>query len=207
MFAASIDDNSNITLPNNEKSDFQKRHKKTQRKYPKFENFDNAKVNSMLRKIHENTEDDTDEEKEMFEPPPKPVSAGVQKTIRENFSDSIGNEPKPMELTNTFDLNELSNYKNNKEIDDYYNRLLPSYHSQKHKLRNATQEAQVQQSDYAYSPQDVLLKKINYMISLLEEQQDEKTNNVAEEVILYGFLGIFIIAIVDNFARAGKYIR
>jgi hypothetical protein len=45
------------------------------------------------------------------------------------------------------------------------------------------------------------------MISLLEEQQDEKTSNVTEEVVLYSFLGIFIIFIVDSFARVGKYVR
>jgi hypothetical protein len=55
--------------------------------------------------------------------------------------------------------------------------------------------------------QDVLLQKLNYMIHLLEEQQDEKTNNVTEEVILYSFLGIFIIFVCDSFARVGKYVR
>ena len=53
----------------------------------------------------------------------------------------------------------------------------------------------------------LLTDKLNYMINLLEEQQDEKTNNVTEEVVLYSFLGIFIIFIVDSFARAGKYVR
>ena len=55
--------------------------------------------------------------------------------------------------------------------------------------------------------QQVLIDKLNYMINLLEEQQDEKTNNVTEEVVLYSFLGIFIIFIVDSFARVGKYVR
>jgi high-affinity K+ transport system ATPase subunit B len=45
------------------------------------------------------------------------------------------------------------------------------------------------------------------MISLLEDQQDEKTNNVTEEVVLSSFLGIFIIFIVDSFAKVGKYVR
>jgi hypothetical protein len=45
------------------------------------------------------------------------------------------------------------------------------------------------------------------MINLLEEKQDEKTNNVMEEVVLYSFLGIFIIFVVDSFARVGKYVR
>jgi len=55
--------------------------------------------------------------------------------------------------------------------------------------------------------QDVLLQKLNYMISLLEDQQDEKTNNVTEEVILYSFLGIFMIFLADTFVKAGKYTR
>jgi hypothetical protein len=54
---------------------------------------------------------------------------------------------------------------------------------------------------------DELLTKLNQIIYLLEEQQDEKTGNVTEELILYSFLGIFIIFIVDSFARVGKYVR
>jgi hypothetical protein len=52
-----------------------------------------------------------------------------------------------------------------------------------------------------------LLEKINYMIHLLEEQGHEKTNNITEEFILYTFLGVFIIFVVDSFSRSGKYIR
>lgn len=54
---------------------------------------------------------------------------------------------------------------------------------------------------------DQLLKKINYMIHLLEEQKKEKTDNVVEEFILYSFLGIFVIYVVDSFSRSGKYTR
>ncbi len=52
-----------------------------------------------------------------------------------------------------------------------------------------------------------LLYKLNYIITLLEEQHDEKTNNIMEEIILYTFLGIFIIYIIDSFARVSKYVR
>ena len=54
---------------------------------------------------------------------------------------------------------------------------------------------------------DQLLEKLNYMIHLLEEQKDEKTGHIMEELILYSFLGVFMIFIVDSFARAGKYVR
>jgi hypothetical protein len=56
-------------------------------------------------------------------------------------------------------------------------------------------------------PDNKLLEKINYMIRLLEEQQHEKTNNITEEFILYTFLGVFIIFVVDSFSRSGKYTR
>ncbi len=52
-----------------------------------------------------------------------------------------------------------------------------------------------------------MIEKLNYVIDLLEEQQDYKTNSIFEDLILYTFLGIFIIFIVDSFARSGKYVR
>ena len=54
---------------------------------------------------------------------------------------------------------------------------------------------------------DELMAKLDHILHLLEEQQDEKTSHVMEDLILYSFLGIFIIFIVDSFARAGKYVR
>lgn len=61
---------------------------------------------------------------------------------------------------------------------------------------------------YAPSQMDSrLIEKINYMVKLLEDNHDEKTGHVTEELILYGFLGIFIIFIVDSFVRVGKYTR
>ena len=57
------------------------------------------------------------------------------------------------------------------------------------------------------SNNDRLMEKMNYMIHLLEENQSERTNNITEEFILYTFLGIFIIFVVDSFSRSGKYVR
>jgi hypothetical protein len=58
-----------------------------------------------------------------------------------------------------------------------------------------------------YKNKDQLIEKLNYMILLLEEQQNERTGHIMEELILYAFLGIFMIFIVDSFVRAGKYVR
>lgn len=57
------------------------------------------------------------------------------------------------------------------------------------------------------SDNHTILEKLNYMIRMLEDQHYEKTSNITEEVILYTFLGVFIIFICDTFARAGKYYR
>lgn len=230
MFAASIDDNSNITLPNNsDNSDNiinQKRHKKTQRKYPKIENFDTNKVNSVLQQIHNNTNDD-DDDKDEFKLLPPPESMGVSRTIpqvnpansstqskSESFSGMefplgnkfVGKAPSPSygyENGDNLDLNDYSNYGDNKAVEEYYKRILPGYRSQSNRPHYTMQQNNTQE----IPSQDVLLQKLNYMISLLEDQQDEKTSNVTEEVILYSFLGIFIIFIADTFVRAGKYVR
>lgn len=52
-----------------------------------------------------------------------------------------------------------------------------------------------------------IMEKMNYMIHLLENQENEKTANMTEEFILYTFLGVFIIFVLDSFSRTGKYIR
>jgi len=45
------------------------------------------------------------------------------------------------------------------------------------------------------------------MIHLLEDQKDEKTDGMTEEIVLYCFLGVFIIFVLDSFAKVGKYVR
>jgi hypothetical protein len=47
-----------------------------------------------------------------------------------------------------------------------------------------------------------LIEKLNYIIHMLEEKKDEKTGHVIEELVLYCFLGIFIIFVIDTFTHA-----
>jgi len=62
-------------------------------------------------------------------------------------------------------------------------------------------------SEMPEQPKGELMEKINYIIDLLEDQQDYKTNSIFEDLILYAFLGIFVIFIVDSFSKSGKYVR
>ena len=74
-------------------------------------------------------------------------------------------------------------------------------------LANKYMPSVFQASNASPENKDVLLQKLDHIISLLEDQRDEKTGHVTEELVLYCFLGVFIIFIVDSFARAGKYVR
>jgi hypothetical protein len=58
-----------------------------------------------------------------------------------------------------------------------------------------------------YKNNNQLVEKLNYMIYLLEEQRDEKTGQVTEELILYVFLGVFVLFVLDSFFKTGKYTR
>lgn len=52
-----------------------------------------------------------------------------------------------------------------------------------------------------------LMTKLNYLIHLLEDQKEEKVGSITEELVLYCFLGVFIIFVIDSFVKVGKYVR
>ena len=134
----------------------------------------------------------------------------------------------PVPLDNEeMELQELqSAFLNDAQVRDYYRKLVPNFQNKTpsgsdspnkmyYKGQSGNGQGSNGQSGNGQSgnwsggngQNDVLLNKINYMINLLEDKQDERTNNVTEEVVLYSFLGIFIIFVVDSFARVGKYTR
>ena len=221
--AALFDENNDSDFINNKR-----KHSKTQKNYR--ENFDTGKVNSVLEAVHKNQkpEDDEDEPRNFFSPPEKPISSGSTKAVtKENMMNmtktndvmfrTLGSAPQPTnQENNDLDLNNYSNYGDKKTVEEYYKKMLPGYNANNQNNQN-NQNANpsnrlyhrmnYDQASNVAPTQDVLLQKLNYMISLLEDQQDEKTNNVTEEVVLYSFLGIFIIFIVDSFAKVGKYVR
>ena len=59
----------------------------------------------------------------------------------------------------------------------------------------------------SYASNQELLSKLNHIIQMFEEQKEIKTNQKNEEVVLYCFLGIFVIYVLDSFVYIGKYKR
>jgi hypothetical protein len=194
MYASPIDNEENQT--NNDNFIAKKRitsNNRTQKRIPKENNF-SEKVNSVLQSIH--SHDDTEQLGD-FNPIPPPTSAGVEQTrLREQFSTGLNENTENTNLYDRFVPNYESMYK---KSSNHSPTNLPYY-------LNQGQQQQQQQQDQ-YNDSNILIEKLNYMIKLLEEQQDEKTNNVTEEIVLYCFLGIFIIFIIDSFVRVGKYVR
>ena len=230
MYAAPFNDNSNNL--NNSMDESQdnliskkrQSHNKTQKRYPK-ENFDTQKVNSVLETIHNNSTTEDNNNLGDFNPPPMPDSAGVNKTVATedgmNMSNekndqmfrTLGRAPQPnYDGGDNLDLNDYKLYGNSKTTEEYYKKVLPGGYNNSNRnpvnraYYNTISSDSMDGNGTPPSP-DILLQKLNYMINLLEDQQDERTNNVTEEVVLYSFLGIFIIFVVDSFARVGKYIR
>jgi len=176
---------------------------RTQKRIPK-ENAYSDKVNSVLQSIH-NLPDHSDNSSELadFHPLPPPTSVGVEQTkLRESMENR--NDDEDQQTT--------------QPSEDYYKRFMPNYEklyknspaNMPYYTQQQQQQQQLQHQGQNYGAQSensVLLEKLNYMIHLLEEQQDERTGNVTEEIVLYCFLGIFIIFIVDSFVKVGKYVR
>jgi hypothetical protein len=61
--------------------------------------------------------------------------------------------------------------------------------------------------DAMVSGNQELLTKLNYLIHLLEDQKEERVGSITEELVLYCFLGVFIIFVLDSFVKVGKYVR
>ena len=208
-------------------------HNKTQKRMSDMQ-FDPAKVNSVLQSIHNNSNDN---ELGDFNPKRNQASATQSSvpinplntsnkllappvSMREKEGFNNNNEsnnnliPSPLDNAD-MDLQELqSAFLNDAQVRDYYKKLVPNYAHKPPESGSSNKEQAFNSSisgggisGTSSGSNDVLLNKINYMINLLEDQQDERTNNVTEEVVLYSFLGIFIIFVVDSFARVGKYTR
>lgn len=96
----------------------------------------------------------------------------------------------------TFSANNMNNDKNSDYRSVYQPPLkIPAYGGYGNNTSN------VPKND------DRMMDRINYMIHLLEEQVNEKTNNVLEEFVMFSLVGVFLIYVLDSFSRSGRYTR
>jgi len=158
----------------------------------------NSRVNELLNKI--TAADSENDKMGSFVPLPNP-NINIKKDMTDNTDTKIYVPPKVSYSAASNAMKE-SPYTANGNASAVYSNYANSYQPP---------SGVVSQPYYAKMGlgmgDDKIMEKINYMIHLLEEQQNEKTNNITEEFILYTFLGVFIIFVVDSFSRSGKYSR
>ena len=130
----------------------------------------NDKVRSMMEVLHNNASED--EQLSDFNPPPKPMSMGNERRKQTDEKDQAMNHEHFTAMTE-------GTY-----AQQYYNQVIPP-----------TQQPQMAQPQLSEAGNE-LVEKLNYMIHLLEEQHDEKVNNITEEIVLYSFLGVFVILLL-----------
>jgi len=155
----------------------------------------NPKVDAMMKQIY-NEENDEDGTMGDFQPLGPPESASMVNNDR-----GLDKQPRANYDYETIvkDQTETSN------IDTYNQDDSTPNYNQQYAFPSSYQGANMYNNGAI--DQDELMRKMNYIIYMLEQQKNEKTDNVMEELILYTFLGVFVIFVVDSFARVGKYVR
>ena len=180
-------------------------------------------LGNLMSKIHENNEED-DNFNTNYQ------SNTIDESISTSFTDSLNEQLAKIQKMreagnnipqNNFFNNDLQN--SNISIDNISNSKNNVSNLENSDVLNNTTFSKNNLSNYSDSyklnynaspntnthnyDNNSLLSKLDYIIHLLEEQHNEKTNYITEELILYLFLGIFILFVLDSFARASKYVR
>ena len=158
-----------------------------------------------LNAIHSNLEDVESEEKGLaeFNPIEPPESSGVEKT-KERSSEEFRNKKHNNEgFESMFEENgdEENGDEENVYATQYYNQYIPPAHLN---FQPGNEKSNKEKENIVDKDLD---EKLNYLIELIEQQKGEKTDNITEEILLYGLVGIFVIYVVDSFITIGKYKR
>ena len=153
-----------------------------------------SNISKLISNLHESTEDD-DNNDENF----KLYNATMNNMTNLTNSNIITQELNKMNNHN--DNNITGNEYQNSKINKSFSHIDETY-----KVNSDFINTLNNSSNNLLNNND-LLNKLDYIIHLLEEQHNEKTNTINEELILYLFLGIFMIFVLDSFARASKYVR
>jgi len=137
------------------------------------------------------------------EPKEPKESKNAHAKTQKNVSEKVNTALQSIDEDTLADFEEVSIEEikqNNQSKTNYHKTLIPSY------VKDTPYEV-IHGVKEIPKEQDILLEKLNYIIGLLENQQDEKTNNVIEDLLIYSLLGCFIIFIIDKFVSVGKYVR
>jgi hypothetical protein len=107
--------------------------------------------------------------------------------------------------TNIVDIHKNLKEDSDTELSNFYNseiKVPPQYKTNDYMILNATNTIEPKR----HTNQE-LLDKMNKILEMFEDQKEIKTGQKNEEIVLYCFLGVFIIYIMDSFVNIGRYSR
>lgn len=145
--------------------------------------------------------DDTDDNN--FNPPPMSESVGVMRATERSSATTpqhfnpVSNELYDMSMGDTHPPPRTAVERGYAATSQPMSSSMPMYSH--HPAHNP--------SHHRNSESNPMVDKLDYLIHMAESAQDHRTGHVAEELVLYSFVGVFVIFVVDSFARAGKYTR
>lgn len=172
------------------------------------EAFDNQRVNTVLEQLQQHSrqynaaEDDEHDASDDDYHPPKP-----QQPPKKEPSQKKHQIIEDMDNRHQLQPTDYKQSPNNMPYSQYANPTYNDILTHQAKLPSVDEYYNSAKKQPTYQEPSSINQKLNYMITMLEEQQDSQTNNVVEEVILYSFLGIFMIFIVDTCCKTKKYTR
>lgn len=102
--------------------------------------------------------------------------------------------------------NELFKFYNN-ELNNTNNTVNPPPIIKTNQYMLMDDQSNVEKYNKKSNSNQDIIEKLNRMIEMFEEQKEIKTTKKNEEIILYCFLGVFTIYIIDSFVSIGKYSR
>ena len=195
-FSENVVDNSNL---NNQGSQV------TQGSQGNQEKIEN--ISNLISKLHTSSDDDNEDNnfRELLNEHENANGTGTKKISQTYGTVKLGsviddelNKMQSVNDNNITNATYLNSHQNNSfsNLDESYSKTFENYDF------NSLNKGTGLNLD-----NNKLLSKLDYIVHLLEEQRGEKTNHITEELVLYLFLGIFIIFVLDSFARASKYVR
>ena len=195
---------------NIKESSIAKKRRTIKRREP-FNSDSSSKVQQMKQMLKPDYDDEDDGDNlanftSEFNPPPNAESASGERIDSRDTTRDFAKQNKESDYDKANIQNSSTNEENDSGVnvegynglssgytENYVNQFVPYYQNVANVSNNGNNSE--------------ITEKLNYLINLIEEQKDEKIGNVGEELILYTFLGVFVIYIVDSFARVGKYVR
>lgn len=120
--------------------------------------------------------------------------------LKNDFSNKYGE-------TSILEIHKNLKEDNDSELSNFYkselnNVVLPEIKTNQYMLMDDNNVEK-----YKAGTNDELLSKLDRMMEMFEEQKEIKTTQKNEEIVLYSFLGVFTIYILDTFVSIGKYTR